>query len=168
MSHRRTRAFPLYWALLLLLLALACPPGAALAQNGTGPGQPEAIPDTPRAVQSSEGTPVSVVHRGTDDAGVRLAFQLKETVNRSSLFRLSDPDERSVQVLLITREEFPGRPGAASVYAVTWLYSESEGTLKYHLDADAGVVDGSNVAKAAETLAGRTDEVSTRYSYLFE
>lgn len=160
----------------LLILSLLClAPSAATAEDAaetassdevTAPVSP--LPDTPSSDPTDRTTPVFVVHSGTDDTGVKLAFALKELFNRASLFRLTDQDEKKLTLQVTTRPEFPSRPRLGSVYSVTWLYSESEGTLKFFLDSEIGTVDAHDAEQIARSIAARTDAVSLRYSYLFE
>ncbi len=56
----------------------------------------------------------------------------------------------------------------SSVYAVVWAYYESEGVLKYFLDAEAGLVHAASLDETAELLVNKTADVRARYGYLFE
>ena len=67
-----------------------------------------AVPDSPATV-ADRSSPVNVEHEGTDTIGAKLAFDLKELFNSSSLFTLSEKDEPKLQVLISTAPEFPGR-----------------------------------------------------------
>jgi hypothetical protein len=155
----------LYMAWLAAALFLL---GAGQALGAEGKAAPKEIPDTPKAVQVDRQTAVSIEHRGTDDVGARLVFHLKEIFNRSSLFKLTAKDEKKLRMIVTTRDEFQGRPGLSSAYAVAWLYSETEETLKYYLSGDVGLVASNGVEQAAEALAAETEKVSAKYSYLFE
>ncbi len=155
----------------LFLLSLLLCTGIALAQEAVqAPAAPKKdIPDKPApAAQKEKKIVVSVDHSGADNVGGRLAYHLKELFDRSSLFTLSNKDERKLKVLLNTVEEFPGRPNMSSAYAVVFVYSETEGTLKYLLSSEVGFAHSSSVKEDAEVLAGKAHEIYSKYSYLFE
>ncbi len=127
------------------------------------------IPDKPTAVQSKPTVvPVIVEQTGEDTVGGRLAYHLKELFSKSALFTVTVKDEKKIKILLDTQVEFQGRPSTSSIYSAVWVYSENEGTLKYYLASESGLVHGVSVKDTAEILANRTHEVFTRYSYLFE
>lgn len=156
-------------ALVLAVCLLAC--GPALAQESNQPlaAPKEDIPDKPTPTEQKERKiVVSVEHDGADNVGGRLAYHLKELFDRSSLFTLSTKDERKIKVILRTEEEFPGRPNMSSAYAAVFVYSETEGTLKYLLSSEVGFVHSASVKEDAEVLAGKAHEVYSKYSYLFE
>ena len=69
--------------------------------------------------------------------------------------------------MLKTKEEFPGRPNLCSIYAVSWLFSAKEGSLKYFLTSEAGIVDSAGLDQTAETLIGKTGKLAATYGYLF-
>lgn len=129
--------------------------------------QAQAIPDIPAEV-AVKGTPVAVVHDQVDQLGTRLAFQLKETFNSSSLFGLTAGDEPKIKVIVSTKPEFSGRPQVGSVYAVVWIFSSGENVLTHYLASEAGTVDTTTVAATAEALAATTAAVAEKYAYLFE
>ena len=112
--------------------------------------------------------PVAVVHGDLDVAGAALVLRLKEILNESSLFRLTDKDEKKLKIIVESREEFPGRPGIASAYSAIWVYSASENILTHYLDSEVGFVAPDGAAVAAQALATATDDVASRYAYLFE
>ncbi len=127
------------------------------------------IPDKPTAVRSKPTViPVIVEQTGEDTVGGRLAYHLKELFSKSALFTVTAKDEKKIKLLLDTQVEFQGRPSTSSIYSAVWVYSENEGTLKYYLASEAGLVHGISVKDTAEILANKTHEVFTRYSYLFE
>ncbi len=141
--------------------------GFAQENSTDGPALKE-IPNTPQASSQSRKTAVTVIHEGSDPVGLRLAYHLKEELNRSSLFRLSTKDERKVQLILTTMEEFGGRPELSSAFSAVWLYSENEATLKYFLQSEVGLASGVTVQQTAEALAAKTDDVAAQYAYLLE
>jgi hypothetical protein len=158
--------------LMILVLLVAWLPAPAQAEqdaNATLAAPKIDLPDNPEPPKQERGKiPVTVELRGDDNVGGRLAYHLKELFEKSGLFDLSAKDERKIKVMLRTVEEFPGRPNMSSAYAVVFVYSETEGTLKYLLAHDVGFVHTSSVKEDAETLVGKTHEVYSRYSYLFE
>jgi hypothetical protein len=159
-------------AVVLLLCAWLVPaPLLAQATEAQQPKAPQAVrqpveaqPETPVPA----GTPVSVTHTGDDPVGLRLAFMLKERLGRSPLFTLSSKEEKKVELRLATRVEFPGRAHLASIYAMTWVFSDGPATLAYALAQDVGLVEAGTVAEEAEALAARTDKIVSQYGYLFE
>ena len=163
--------------LVLSLLVLAVSP--LLAQGAAQPearpkaappqiasGAPEAAPkkaDEPTAKK----TPVAIDHDDSDPVGTRLAYRIKELLARSALMAPTNRDEKKLVLVIKTKEEFPGRPNLCSIYSVSWLFSSREGSLKYFLAAEAGIVDASSVEQTAEALLGRTDKLAATYGYLF-
>jgi hypothetical protein len=127
-----------------------------------------AIEDRPAGAVQEAATPVSVSHQGADGLGARLAYQLKETFNGSSLFTLTELDQRKIRLLLKTREEFPGRPLLGSIYSATWVFQASENMLGHFLMSEVGFLEEGEADKAAEQLTAVTQEVAERYAYLFE
>lgn len=127
------------------------------------------IPDKPSVVRSKSAIiPVIVEQTGEDAVGGRLAYHLKELFSKSSLFTVTVKDEKKIKLVLNTKLEFKGRPSTSSIYSAVWVYSENEGTLKYYLASEVGLVHGVSVKDSAEILVNKTHEVFTRYSYLFE
>jgi len=157
-------------AVLALTFAAACP---ALAQDKAKAPAPQAAPAaseaTPKKAEDTAArkTPVAVEHDDADPVGVRLAYQLKERLGRSSLMQPTNKDEKKIVVVLKTKEEFPGRPGVGSIYSVSWLFASREGSLRYFLASEAGIVDGVGVDQTAEALLGKTDKLASTYGYLF-
>jgi hypothetical protein len=148
-----------------LLLALAAASHAAdpAAANATAPGA-MAVNAT---VRTDRATPVAVEHQGADRLGQRLALELKERLNASSLFILTPADTPRLKVVVRTTEEFPGRPGLGTAVSVTWVYSGGAGLLGHYLDGMVAVTDAAGVAALVPAIAGRTDEVAGSYAYLF-
>lgn len=150
--------------------------GVCAAQQAASPPAAEQqkavakeIPDKPASVSSKPTViPVVVEQTGEDTVGGRLAYHLKELFSKSSLFTITVKDEKKIKLLLATKVEFLGRPSTSSVYSAVWVYSENEGTLKYYLASEVGLVHGVSVKDAAEMLVNKTHEVFTRYSYLLE
>ncbi len=159
--------------LLLLLTSLCVGPciSPCYGEETSAPvGSPRKdIPDTPSAPPRKElKTPVAVEHQGKDSVGGRLVFHLKELFNGSNLFSLATGDGRKIKLIVTTMEEFQERPNTTSLVSVVWTYSENEGTLKYYLAGEIGLVHSVSVKEDAERLAGRTQELSAKYGYLFE
>lgn len=151
------------------LLAWTVP---ALAQNAAKTPAPQPAPAQAEApAQKAEPTgkrlAITVEHDDTDPLGARLAYRLKELLGRSSLMTLSNKDEKKIVIVLKTREEFPGRPNLCSIYGVSWLFSAREGSLKYFLNAETGIVDGTDLDQTAEAILAKTDKLAGTYGYLF-
>ncbi len=159
---RKVSIFVAVAALLFLLTGTA----QLFAQEPKAPSKE--IPNTPVEQKPDRSTPVAVDHQGADEVGVRLAFHMKEILNKASLFELAVGKGKKIKVVLFTREEFEGRPGLGSVYGVVWLYSEGEGSLSYYLAGRVGVADSARVREAAEALVAETQGVAVRYSYLLD
>ena len=102
---------------------------------------------------------------GTDEGCDRIRADGEISLGQG--MRLSNREEKKIVLVLTTREEFPGRPNLCSIYAVTWLFSAKEGSLKYFLSTETGIVDATGLDQAAETILGRTDKLATTYGYLF-
>jgi len=156
-------------ALLLAFSGVAFGADAATGATGGKVQQPlgKAQPDTPvKAVAHS--TAVAVIHEGTDSIGARLSTRLKEKFNASNLFMLEEKDQPKMRLLLNTVAEFPSRPGAGSVYSITWTFSQSEGHLAYLLARDVGILTMDEVDALTDSLVARTDGISVKYGYLFK
>ncbi|MDR0466741.1 MAG: hypothetical protein LBH94_05235 [Deltaproteobacteria bacterium] len=158
----------------LLVVALTFSGGAFAAEPGPGAAggktqqQPaKAQPDTPVKAEARN-TAVAVIHEGVDSIGARLATRLKEAFNASNLFRLEEKDQPKMRLLLNTLSEFPSRPGAGSVYSITWTFSQSEGHLAYLLARDVGVLTMEEVDALIHRLLERTDGIGVKYGYLFK
>lgn len=149
----------------LVLLAVPC---WAADQPAAQPKQ--APPDQNQDLDKKERPelPVFVEHDGTDPMGLRLAFHLNETFQKSDLFRLAGSEERHFNLRLVTREQFKDRPYFGSVYVLIWRYAESREVLPHHLGEHLGFVDANIVAQEAEVIAAKTDRVRGRYGYLLE
>lgn len=139
--------------------------GASLKDTSTKDAPREAVAKTP--VQPKR-IPLAVVLEGTDQLGERLVFHLKEALAKSGQFVQSDKDEKKLKLFIHSREEFKDRPNQSSVYAATWLYSESEAVLKYHLTSGVYFAHSPTIREEAEALLGRTAETASRYAHLFE
>ena len=160
-------------ALLGLVLALASPVLAAEASGASAGGKVQqslaktAPPDSP-AKGESRSTSVVVMHTGSDSIGSRLATRLKEAFNASNLFKLEEKDTPKMRLLLSTMPEFPSRPGAGSIYSLTWVFSQSDGHLGYLLDRELGVLTPDGVDALVYSVLERTDGIGVKYGYLFK
>lgn len=144
-----------------LAVAFAC--GVCGAQ----PEEPKAQPGPPEKSAVAR-APLAVEHEGGDPVGLKLVHQIKESVNVSSFFSLSGKDEKKVVLVVQTREEFADRPKIGSAYAVTWLYSAKDGSLRYFLQSTVGVVDAYSVDEAAQAVVSKTVRVVESYAYLLK
>ena len=155
--------------LLCAVSALAQAPAQAPAQDAKAKAPPAVAEPAPKKAEEATGkkTPVSIDHDDSDPVGARLAYRVKELLGRSSLMVPTNRDEKKIVLVIKTKEEFPGRPNLCSIYSVSWLFSSREGSLKYFLASEAGIVDAGNVDQAAEALLGRTDKLASTYGYLF-
>lgn len=164
-----SRRFMLFcFALLTLFFTFIAWPCWAAEQPAA---QPKQVPSTLEQTANEKAEarlPVRIEHDGTDPAGLRLAFHLKETFQKSSLFRLAGPEEKHFSLRLATREQFRDRPSLGSVYVLVWRYVESKDVLAYFLSERLGFADADAVAQEAEVLAAETDRVKARYGYLLE
>ncbi len=147
---------------LLCALCLTATAWAADAQPG------QILPDKPAVSKSDRRTPVFVEHSGTDSIGAKLSYQLKELFNAGSMFTLTEKDTPKIRVLISTAPEFAERPAIGSVYAVVWVFSQSDGTLRHYLEREVGVVSAEDVPGLVSKLAERTDGIAAKYSYLFQ
>ncbi|WP_027367829.1 hypothetical protein [Desulfocurvibacter africanus] len=134
---------------------------------------PQRPGSTPRAVpeaekESSPRIPVIVEHAGSDPIGIRLAFALKETFGKSTLFRLAVGEEKKITLRMATKAEFTDRPGLASGWAVIWLFTEQSDVLGFYLESDLGFTGREDLGDVAVSVASRTEEIAKRFSYLFE
>ena len=111
-------------------------------------------------------TPVYIEYEGTDTIGANLAFQLRERFNTSSLFLLTDKERPKFVLLLRTVPEFECRPGAGSVYAVTWLYFEKKTTYNSYLQQELGVITADSLDSAVTRIVELTTGVAARYGSL--
>ena len=170
---------PLYrtvWLVLSLLALAVAPvlaPGAAAQEAKPKAAPAQAAPSAPEAAPTKgdeaavKKTPVTIEHDDSDPVGARLAYRIKELLGRSSLMVPTNRDEKKLVLVIKTKEECPGRPNLCSIYAASWLFSSREGSLKYFLASEAGIVDASSVDQTAEALLGRTDKLASTYGYLF-
>ena len=146
------RAFVLSLALLLPCVASAADAAA--------------VPDKPIKI-SERRTAIAVEYEGTDSIGARLATRIKEVLNSSNLFSLTEKDTPKIRLLLSTVPEFTSRPGVGSAYAAVWVFSQSEATLRHFLIREVGVLTPEEVNDLAAKLVERTDGLAVRYGYLF-
>lgn len=168
MSKVSRWSMPCRFLVLASLFLFLAVPGWSADQPAAQPKQ--APPDQEQGLggENKVGLPVLVEHDGTDPVGLRLAFHLKETFQKSGLFRLAGPEERHFSLRLVTREQFKDRPYLGSVYALVWRYVESREVLAYALGERLGFVDADVVAQEAEVIAAETDRVRGRYRYLLD
>ncbi len=147
---------------LLLTCCLFCLPvfSAALAEDA------KPLADTPLKL-TQRNTPVSVEHSGTDDLGAKLSTRVKERLNGSNLFLLEEKDVPKFRILLSTTPEFESRPNFGSAYAVVWVFSLSDSTLRHFLMRDVGVMTAEEVDGVAAKIIEQTDQLAVRYGYLF-
>lgn len=167
---KRFRPILLGLLLLLLLLLLLAPAPAARAGDPAGNSSvaaPANATVTAPAPRPGRVVPVDVQHTGSDQLGPRLALELRERLNVSSLFVLTPADAPKLKLVLRTMEEFPGRPGLGSAVGVAWVFSGGAGLLAHHLDGMVAVTDAAGVAALVSAIAARTGEVADGYAYLF-
>ena len=154
-----------YLRSLALGLALLLPAVPAFAADA--PAKTDAVPDKPTRI-TERNTPVAVEYEGNDSIGSRLATRVKETLNSSNLFSLTDKDTPKIRILIATQPEFKDRPGVGSAYAVVWVFSQSENILRHYLTREVGVVTPDEINGLAAKLVEETDSLATRYGYLFQ
>lgn len=155
---------------LLALWALLAWSAPGLAQNAAKTPAPKPAPteaNAKKAEPTHKKLAITVEHDDTDPLGARLAYRIKELLGRSSLMTRSNKEEKKIVIVLKTKEEFPGRPNLCSIYGVSWLFSAKEGSLKYFLSAEAGIVDASGLDQTAEDILAKTDKLADTYGYLF-
>lgn len=154
---------------LVAVCALLFPASGALAAPAPDANamKAQAQQDKP-AKTDSRVTMVSVVLDGSDSIGARLGMKLKEAFNGSNLFTLSEADSPKLRVLVDTKSEFPSRPGAGSVYSVTWVFSQGEGYLPFLLSKELGTLTMDEVDALVARLVERTDGLSVKYSNLWK
>ena len=128
--------------------------------------EPAAVPDKPIKIMERN-TPIAVEYEGTDSLGSKLATRIKETLNGSNLFALTEKDTPKLRLLLSSTSEFPSRPGVGSAYAAVWVFSQSEATLRHYLMREVGLVTPDEINDLAAKLVERTDALAVRYAYLF-
>ena len=126
-----------------------------------------AIPDKPARIVERN-TPGAVEFEGNDSLGSRLSTRVKESLNSSNLFVLTEKDTPKIRVLIATVPEFADRPGVGSAYSVIWLFSQSESTLRHFLSREVGVLTPDEVDGLAARIIERTDGSAVRYGYLFQ
>lgn len=150
---------------LLLVLFLAYATSAMTAETALVPVQDEPV------TQNNRMTVVRVETDGNDSLGMRLATKLKERFNQSSLFALSDDEEKDIpelRLLLKTTPEFPARPNLGSVYGVCWVLSPGKGYLGHLLARDLGTVNGEDMDALVDKLVERTDGIAAKYAKLLK
>ncbi|PTN34478.1 hypothetical protein [Desulfonatronum sp. SC1] len=138
------------------------------AQPRQIPVEEEAGAERELQAVKEQGIPVLVEHQGADPVGMRLALHLKETFQKSALFRLAKPEEKHLSLRLVTRPQFTERPYLGSAYVLVWRYVESKEVLAYFLGDRLGFVDADMVGQEAEVLVAETDRIKVRYEYLLE
>lgn len=151
----------------LALASPCCCPPSPPSPLTLRPKSDAAIPDKPTRI-TERNTPVAVEYEGNDSIGSRLATRVKETLNSSNLFSLTDKDTPKIRILIATQPEFKDRPGVGSAYAVVWVFSQSENILRHYLTREVGVVTPDEINGLAAKLVEETDSLATRYGYLFQ
>ena len=155
-----------YVSLLLAAIVALCLFGTAFAAEPNKPVQTK-IENTPAAPKSAP-LPVAVELEGTDTIGAKLAFQLKESFNGSSLFTLTDKEQPKIKLLISTAPEFSERPAVGSAYVVVWVYYERSTAFASLLTREVGTVTLDDVPALVTRLVERTSGLGARYGYLFE
>lgn len=175
MLHPALSRMTVRLAVLFVLAVLVFPATPAQAQQQAKPApeaRPEtpAIPDTPKKDTGPDGkrTPVAIEHSDTDVVGTRMVYHMKELLGRSSLMSLTTKDEKKLVLVIQTQAEFTGRPAVSSIYSAAWLYSAKDGTLRYYLSSDTGIVDAVTLEQTVESLLAKTDKIAATYGYLFQ
>ncbi|MEG1610817.1 MAG: hypothetical protein RR014_00765 [Bilophila sp.] len=148
-------------ALIGILSLLAVPAFAADTKKT------DEVPDKPTRI-TERNTPIAVEYEGTDSIGSRLSTRVKEILNASNLFALSEKDSPKIRILIATTPEFSTRPGVGSAYSVVWLFSQSESILRHFLAREVGVLTPDEVNDLAAKIVERTDSLAVRYGYLFQ
>ncbi|SME93018.1 hypothetical protein [Desulfovibrio gilichinskyi] len=130
--------------------------------------KPAPVSDNTKDINKNDGLAVVVEHFGDDELGGTLALKLKENFRKSVLFRLADKKQKSVRIRVVSRSEFNERPEIGSIYSVVWTFAESEDVVPFYLDERIGTVNVTSVDTTAAKLMNITDEITTRYKFLFE
>jgi len=149
--------------MLLMAMTLLALPCVGMAAEAAAP----AVADKPIKI-TERSTPVALEHEGTDSIGAKMSTRIKEALNASNLFNLTEQDTPKLRLLLSTVEEFPSRPGVGSAYAAVWVFSQSETTLRHFLMREVGVITPDQIDGLAAKLVEKTDQLAVRYGYLFK
>lgn len=138
---------------------------SAIATQPNKTESPEPILNKPEKT-TKRNTTISIEFEGTDSIGSKLSTRIKELMNASNLFTLTEKDSPKIRILLATISEFPQRPSVGSAYSVVWLFSQSETTLRHFLSREIGVLTADEVDQVAAMIVEQTDALAVRYGYL--
>ena len=106
---------------------------------------------------------VDVMATTPDQVGMRLAYQLREQLARSSVFRQQVPDDKTYVVMsLITldAESDARQLGRVTTYSFAVLWAISRRGARLSLGHSVGTCGGGIVASCAETLLA---EMAVKY-----
>ncbi len=124
--------------------------------------------DDDTIIYTTRTTPISIVHEGTDDLGIRFAMRLKSELNQSSLFTLEEGRSKpKISLILTTISEFKDRPAMGSAYALVWVFVHDANTLQYYLDQEVGVFTANEIDGLVAKIMDRADGFAVLYNYLF-
>lgn len=124
------------------------------------------LPNTPVATVDRS-TAIAIEHEGNDSLGIELSMKLKERLNSSNLFKLEEKDTPKFRILISSAPEFEQRPSVGSAYAIVWVFSQSEATLRHFISREVGIVTPETLDSLIVKIIEKTDGLSVRYSYLF-
>lgn len=104
---------------------------------------------------------IYVDHSGEDLVGRRLAFQIKEAINNSSSMTTTYLKSDALLIINLTTMEDYNSKGYLSIYSVSWLAHNSEGSVFNYvfLSTVIGYTGTERVNECAEGLVADTDKL---------
>lgn len=156
---------------LVIVMCLVCfgQPVLAAADDNSTPAVSKPVQD--QADQSSAVIgkfPLDIQSKGDDQSGTLLSYKLKEEVVASRLFELTASEKKKFVMHVLTRAEFPDRPGIASQYSIVLVYQEDSGNLTYYLNHVQGQVHAESVKAEMQKILEWTYSTLKKFHYLLE
>jgi len=107
---------------------------------------------------------VEILDQSQGLVGERLVYFVRETIRRSTAFRLMDTSEPRIQIIIQTMPRFEDDPNTSTMYSVVWnlvVGDETSGWTTVYLDNTIGYAGRDVVSSSAETIVARTDRLIT-------
>lgn len=110
--------------------------------------------------QESGTTNVSVESSGVEDmVGRSLVYEIREEFRSSSGFNLSNSEEQTIRLTIMTMPKYKDNPNISTIYSINWIvYVENQG-LPYFLDSVLGFCGSGAVESSARSIVASTDEL---------
>lgn len=112
--------------------------------------------------------PVEVSATTPDMVGQRFVYFIKQDINSSSTLSLTLNNDLRMQLLIVTLDQDPLRPGNSTAYSVVLTWMNPKQPFPFYLDQYVGYCGSSRVRECAQDIVANTSNEAEQILRLFK